>query len=168
MKKKGDYVVGYGKPPVEHRFKKGLSGNPKGRRKGSKNFGTDVLETLKTPVPINDAGKRSNVSTQKAMLLRLREKALKGDQRALDRLLELARAYNDEDLGVEANSGLPESDQLIISRALARFGGARDRDRERDGAMDSVADGSARVSAEGGSAPVKVAAKGTDGDGGYE
>ena len=31
------YSVGYAKPPAEHRFKKGQSGNPNGRRKGSKN-----------------------------------------------------------------------------------------------------------------------------------
>ena len=31
------YEVGYGKPPIEHRFTKGQSGNPNGRPKGSKN-----------------------------------------------------------------------------------------------------------------------------------
>ena len=31
------YRVGYGKPPKRTRFKKGHSGNPKGRKKGSRN-----------------------------------------------------------------------------------------------------------------------------------
>jgi hypothetical protein len=34
------YDVGYGKPPVQTRFRKGQSGNPKGRGKGSRNFAT--------------------------------------------------------------------------------------------------------------------------------
>ena len=32
----GKYLVGYGKPPAEHRFAKGRSGNPGGRPKGAK------------------------------------------------------------------------------------------------------------------------------------
>jgi hypothetical protein len=34
----GDYEVGYRKPPVHTRFKKGQSGNPRGRKKSSKNI----------------------------------------------------------------------------------------------------------------------------------
>lgn len=29
----GDYKVGFGKPPEEHQYKKGQSGNPDGRKK---------------------------------------------------------------------------------------------------------------------------------------
>ena len=37
LRKPDSYKVGYGRPPKETRFKKGVSGNPKGRPKGSKN-----------------------------------------------------------------------------------------------------------------------------------
>ncbi|MES2699574.1 MAG: DUF5681 domain-containing protein [Pseudomonadota bacterium] len=36
------YEVGYAKPPAEHRFAKGRSGNPRGRPKGAKNKPTGV------------------------------------------------------------------------------------------------------------------------------
>ena len=80
--KSDDYDVGYGKPPVHSRFKPGQSGNSKGRPKGVRNFKTDVQATLKAPVRVTRGGKPRNVSTQAAMLLRLREKALGGDNRA--------------------------------------------------------------------------------------
>lgn len=45
----GFYDVGYGKPPKSAQFKKGQSGNPKGRPKGSKNKvkGAKILNRLK-------------------------------------------------------------------------------------------------------------------------
>jgi Family of unknown function (DUF5681) len=54
----------------------------------------NVRRTLQTPVKLNEQGKPRRVSTQEAALLRLREKALKGDARSLDLLLELARLFN--------------------------------------------------------------------------
>lgn len=93
-----EYEVGYGKPPRHTRFKPGRSGNPKGRPKGHRNFKTDLVETLKTGVKLTEKGKRKTVSTQRAALLRLREKALGGDARALDRLISLAQAYNNEEM----------------------------------------------------------------------
>jgi hypothetical protein len=92
------YAVGYGKPPASARFKKGQSGNPKGRPKGVRNFATDVRETLKAPVRVTRNGKPKSVSTQEAMLLRLREQALSGNARSLDRYLQLAQKYNGEEL----------------------------------------------------------------------
>lgn len=114
------YEVGHGKPPRKHQFKPGQSGNKAGRPKGSKNFQTDVCDTLKMPVPVSENGQRKMVTTQKAALMRLREKALKGDNKAMDRLLALAQAYNGEDLAADSQAELPESDRAILDRFMTR------------------------------------------------
>lgn len=108
-----NYDVGYGKPPKHTQFKKGQSGNPKGRRKGSRNLKTDVKDTLEQRVRLTGDGKAKTVSTQQAALLRLREKALAGDPRSLDRLFELASRYNDDELA-EALEKLSATDADIL------------------------------------------------------
>ncbi len=115
-----DEEVGYGKPPKAARFKKGQSGNPKGRPRGSRNFSTDVKATLDQPVQLKIRGRNKTVATQQAALLRLREKALSGDARALDRLLELARTYNEEDLTDATTVVLPSEDQAILDGYVER------------------------------------------------
>jgi hypothetical protein len=90
------FKVGYKSPPRHSRFQPGRSGNPRGRQKAVRNLGSDVKRTLEVPVRLNEQGKARRVSTQEAALLRLREKALKGDARSLDRLLELAQTFNND------------------------------------------------------------------------
>ena len=47
---KSDYAVGYGKPPRQTRFRKGQSGNPRGRSPGAKNLKTLLNDALNEPV----------------------------------------------------------------------------------------------------------------------
>jgi hypothetical protein len=54
------------------------------------------------------------VSTQEAVLLRLREKALKGDARAIDRLVELARTYNVAEAASGTDQAMSLEDQAIL------------------------------------------------------
>ena len=139
-----DYDVGYGKPPQHTQFKESQSGNPKGRPKGSNNFRTDVKHTLKEPVRLNKGGKRKTVSTQEAALLRLREKALSGDARALDRMLALAQVYNDEQLVSDASQQITAEDDEILEayneRLLRRAGMSQpdDNDGARNGAAQDT------------------------------
>lgn len=76
--------VGYGNPPVEHRFPKGKSGNPRGRpRKVERTFFPDqhVRDTLAQairPVRVKLRGKETEVSSYEAALMKLRAKALEG------------------------------------------------------------------------------------------
>jgi hypothetical protein len=114
-----NFEVGYGKPPPHTRFKRGQSGNPKGRPKGVRNFKTDLRATLNAPVKLTSDGKPRKVSTQVAILMRLREKALRGDGRALDRYLALAQAYDDGH-SVNATS-LAAEDAAVLETYRARL-----------------------------------------------
>ena len=115
-----DDEVGYGKPPKRTRFKKGQSGNSKGRPKGTKNFKTDLREELAEPVNVREDGRLTSVSSQRAVLKKLRAKALNGDQRALERMLALAERYALEDAADEDERELSKSDQEIIARFKER------------------------------------------------
>src|ERR1700732_746944 len=110
-----DFKVGYKSPPQHSRFQPGRSGNPGGKQKAVRNLGSDVKRTLEVPVRLNDQGRPRRVSTQEAALLRLREKALKGDARSIVQILELAKIFNNstavESAGDEA---LAAEDQAII------------------------------------------------------
>jgi len=133
--KKPNNRVGYGSPPLHTRFAPGQSGNPRGRPKGALNFTTDLKNILLATVALNDAGRARRVTTQKAALLRLREKALKGDARALDKLLSLAMAMT-VGSAVETATSLPPEDQAILQAyrrdvlANANAAAASQRDEE--------------------------------------
>lgn len=128
QKVEGDSAVGYGKPPKHTRFKPGKSGNPKGRPSGTSNFKTDVKAMLKALVKVTRDGKRRTVSAQEAMLLRLLEKALSGEPRAMSQLTNLAEKFNNDDS--VASVGLSPDDAEILkiysARALSGAAGPPD------------------------------------------
>jgi hypothetical protein len=115
----GGYTIGYGRPPTHTRFRPGQSGNPAGRRKGVRNLSTDVKRALKVPVKVKEGGRTRAISTQEGALMVLREKALKGDARALDRLLELARLFNNDAGEIGPGQALSADDQAILAAYAA-------------------------------------------------
>ena len=79
--------VGYGRPPVEHRFKPGQSGNPRGRPKGSKNEATIIAELMSRKFEVRQGGKARTISLLEAILLRFAEDALLGNPKSAAFLL---------------------------------------------------------------------------------
>ena len=134
--KGNDDEVGYKKPPKHTRFRKGQSGNPAGRTKGTRNFKTDVRKQLNEPVSVRDGGSVRSVSSQEAGLMKLRAKALAGDQRALDRLLGLAERYAIEEEADDAEAALSGEDEAIIERFIERALKERDADSSSERAPD--------------------------------
>jgi hypothetical protein len=82
-----DYPVGYGKPPKHTQFKKGQSGNPKGRPRGSKDFATLIDNELEEPVSATENGRTKTVSKLAALVKQLVNKAVSGDLPATKMLL---------------------------------------------------------------------------------
>ena len=85
----GDYKVGYGRPPEETRFRKGQSGNPKGRPKGAKNLGGLFQRMLGEAVNVREGERTRSMSKVEAMLQNLLLKAIKGETRSIAQVLAL-------------------------------------------------------------------------------
>ena len=111
-----DYTVGRGKPPLHSRFRKGQSGNPKGRPKGKRDFNKEIEEVLSANVTVMENGRSRKVSSRMATLMRLREKALKGDARAMDHYLELATQHAMAREAMRAERVLSATDDAILER----------------------------------------------------
>jgi hypothetical protein len=94
-----DDEVGYQKPPEKSRFKKGRSGNPKGRPNGTKNLKTDLNEELQEQILVHEGTSAMKISKQRAIVKTLIAKTLKGDARAATTLTSMM--YRVLDLGAE-------------------------------------------------------------------
>jgi hypothetical protein len=81
--KKGDYEIGYGKPPRHTRFQKGQSGNPNGRKRSTQSAYELMERTLSKLVEVTINGRRSKISKRSAIYERFVNMALAADVRAI-------------------------------------------------------------------------------------
>ena len=114
-----DDEVGYGKPPKHTQFRKGVSGNPRGRPKGAKNLTTVVNEVLREKVVITVNGQRKTVTKLKAEAMQMVNKATSGDLLAKRQLTPLAGAAAIEG-GESKKSNHSEADARVMARLIER------------------------------------------------
>lgn len=88
------YPVGYGKPPKATQFKKGHSGNPKGRRRSS-DYAAELMawenplrKYLLEDIQVVMKGKKVTIPVIEALIMSAIRKALEGSTRHLKILLD--------------------------------------------------------------------------------
>ena len=130
------YEVGFGKPPVETRFKPGRSGNPGGRPRGSRNKAPRpalheerlkdiILEEAYRTISVTDVRGQIRIPMAQAIVRSLAVNAAKGNQRAQRLFTELLatterdnRRSHDEWLEVAINYKVEWERELERRRRL--------------------------------------------------
>lgn len=99
------YEVGYKKPPEHSRFKKGKSGNPQGRPKGSKGklrgneraLSRYILSEAGRRIIVQDGGKEVSMTMAQAIFRTVSVKAVKGNLSAAKLLLNMVNQADSEE-----------------------------------------------------------------------
>ncbi len=124
------YDVGYGKPPKAHQWKKGVSGNPRGRTKGSKNIRTILAERFNDRVKSRVNGKVKTETVLEALIRgQVYDALTKRDHKTVVFLLgqiERLGVFNDAEGETARQDELDETDAEIVRRLMDRLSGGRD------------------------------------------
>jgi hypothetical protein len=127
----GSNEVGYGKPPKNTQFQKGISGNPTGRPKKAPDFHSILIRESKSSMTINENGQRRRTSKHEVVIKQLIKLAMTGNIaaartyfglyiQALERVAAVARPQpnnsgkydlTDEELMRIAAGGLEKTEQ---------------------------------------------------------
>lgn len=118
LRKPKDPEVGYGRPPVQHRFKPGQSGNPRGRPKGRKSEAQMLEEVLQRKVTIREPQGTRKITVLEAILHRFAEDSLKGNTKSAAFLL--GRHAATTATGQDA-SELSTDDKAVMDHYLQDF-----------------------------------------------
>jgi hypothetical protein len=136
-----DDTVGFGRPPKSGRFKPGKSGNPLGKRSKTRRRHSDdsrfsvledVMEELSQTLVVRENGREKKISKQRAFVIALINSAIKGDVRAINAVVTLAKNFGaataDEPAAAVEDEG--DLDDLNILEAFVSRERAR-RDRQQ-------------------------------------
>jgi hypothetical protein len=121
-----NYPVGYGRPPEQHQFQRGQSGNPTGRPKGARSVVADVRDESAELVSVKDGERTVELTQQRALIKALYKAGLGGDLRAANIVLNLCS----QALACDAEQSTDDVDVDAADQAIAKA--SEERQRQRD------------------------------------
>jgi hypothetical protein len=116
-RKSAGQKVGRGNPPQHTQFRKGASGHPEGRPKGSKNLSTLIMEAARDQVSATVGGKTRKISKIQATTMQLATKAASGDHAAMGKFLDWIDAIETRAAAVKPTQfplGAPDLEVLRV------------------------------------------------------
>ena len=118
-----NYEVGYGKPPEHTRFKKGHSGHPAGRPKGTPNLRSAIRRAAEEKVKVHIGDRTLTMHSIEAMAYKLVQKALGGDIKAVKAVIDLGGLDQSFADAAQSAATMGAEDLNLLRRALDRGGG---------------------------------------------
>jgi hypothetical protein len=124
-----DEPIGYKRPPKKHQFEPGRSGNPKGRPRGAKGLRQILQGEFSQRMQIMEGNKPLRVSKLQLIVKRELEKAMAGNQRAIEHVISL----NIQMFGLGSDEPKEEEEltlgeQLYIEAIMKRLGPTSDEE----------------------------------------
>ena len=116
-----DYTVGDKKPPKEHQFKPGVSGNKAGRPKGKVPLARLIEKHLDAKVLVTVGATQKKMSRREALIISFVGDALKGKDRVRKHLLDLVLLMEAQSAMESSQTPNSNDDDAVLQSLLHRY-----------------------------------------------
>jgi hypothetical protein len=119
------YNVGYGKPPRSNQFRKGQTGNPRGKRKGEENVISAFRRHVLKRVKIRDGDKLRTITLAEAVILKNYNAALQKDAFAMGNIFRLAEEsgeFVDQTDSKQVGMPIAVPEKVTMEEFMAEYG----------------------------------------------
>jgi hypothetical protein len=114
----GDYEIGFGKPPKATQYKKGQSGNPGGRKPGSRSHSEIINKAMNEKVTVTVKGRQRTMTMMELAFTQQSKKAAEGDRHAMKLMMELLYQANDRDAASQVGSPMSAEERKAGDQAI--------------------------------------------------